>query len=146
MYSAIAAMTLTSILSNNSDEYAKLFDPNRLKPIAGFSNFVKEGADVVKKLITGKFPAEKLELIAGIAAGEAAIVKYEGHIIAMYKDETHQLHALNPGCTHINCTVKWNTAEKSWDCPCHGSRFAIDGEVLTGPAQQNLQQIFFDSR
>jgi Rieske Fe-S protein len=145
MYSAIAAMKLTDILSGNGDAYQKLFDPNRLKPVAGFTNFVKEGADVIKNFVTGKFSAKKLDEIAGIAADEAAIVKYENHTIGLYKDINHQLHAIDPGCTHINCTVKWNDAEKSWDCPCHGSRFSIDGEVLTGPAQKNLHQVYLDA-
>jgi hypothetical protein len=69
------------------------------------------------------------------------VVKYDGEKIALFKDEHGELHAVNPACTHMKCTVAWNNAEQSWDCPCHGSRFSIDGKVLTGPADHDLEKI-----
>jgi len=143
-YSAIAALTLTEMIVSNKSEYEKLFDPNRIKPVAGFSNFVKEAADVTGKLIGGIFPKEKLEELADLAHGEARVIKYEGHSIALYKDESGNLHAVNPACTHIKCSVSWNSAEKSWDCPCHGSRFSYDGEMLTAPARKDLEIIHME--
>ena len=109
--------------------------------MAGFSNFVKEGADVVIEFFSGKFAGTKIKEVAEMAAGEAKIVKYEGHTMALYKDEDHNLHAVNSACTHTKCTVGWNAAERSWDCPCHGARFSMDGEVLNGPADKDLQTI-----
>jgi Rieske Fe-S protein len=140
-YSAIAALTLTEMIVNDKSEYEKLFDPNRIKPVAGFSNFVKEAADVTGKFIGGIFPKEKLEELADLAPGEARVIKYENYSIALYKDEAGNLHAVNPACTHIKCEVGWNAVEKSWDCPCHGSRFSYDGEVLTAPARKDLEII-----
>ena len=140
-YSHIAAMILTDIIVNGKSEYEKLFDPNRIKPVAGFSNFVKEAADVVDNLASKLFPTSRISEISEIAHGEARIVKYEGHSIALYKDEEGGLHAVDPACTHINCKVAWNTAEKTWDCPCHGSRFSADGIVFTAPARKNLAKI-----
>lgn len=140
-YSHIAAITLSEILLEGDSKYRELFNPNRVKPMAGFSNFVKEAADVVKNFVSGKFSAEKLKEFTGLAAGEAKVVKYEGEKIAMYKDEQHNIHAVNPTCTHVHCTVSWNSAEKSWDCPCHGARYSCTGEVLTGPATKNLEVI-----
>ena len=140
-YSAIAALTLTEIIVNDKSEYEKLFDPNRIKPVAGFSNFVKEAADVTGKFIGGIFPKEKLEELADLAPGEARVIKYENYSIALYKDEAGNLHAVNPACTHIKCEVGWNAVEKSWDCPCHGSRFSYDGKVLTAPARKDLEII-----
>ena len=141
MYSHIAAITLSDMLLGFENKYIQLFDPNRVKPVAGFSDFVKEGADVVKNLIGGKFSGEKIKEFTNLAAGEAKLVKYEGHKIALYKDEQHNLFAVNPSCTHIHCTVSWNSAEQSWDCPCHGARYACTGEVLTGPAVRDLEVI-----
>jgi glycine/D-amino acid oxidase-like deaminating enzyme/nitrite reductase/ring-hydroxylating ferredoxin subunit len=143
-YSAIAALTLTEMIVNNKSEYEKLFDPNRIKPVAGFSNFVKEAADVTGNLIGGIFPKEKLEELADLAPGEARVIKYEGHSVALYKDEEGNLHAVNPACSHIKCTVGWNAVEKSWDCPCHGSRFSYNGEVLTAPARKDLAIIHLE--
>ncbi len=141
MYSHIAAMTLSDIILKSDSKYRKLFDPNRVKPVAGFADFVKEGADVVKNLIVGKFSAEKIKGFSDLAAGEAKVVKYEGEKIAMYKDDAHNIYAVNPSCTHIHCTVSWNSAERSWDCPCHGARYSCTGEVLNGPAVKDLESI-----
>ena len=137
-YGHVAAITLSETLINGDSKYRELFDPNRIKPVAGFTNFVKESVDVVKELVSGKFSGEKIKELNDLAAGEAKVVQYEGEKIAMYKDEQHNIHAVNPTCTHIHCTVSWNTAEKSWDCPCHGARYNCDGEVITGPATKNL--------
>jgi glycine/D-amino acid oxidase-like deaminating enzyme/nitrite reductase/ring-hydroxylating ferredoxin subunit len=138
-YSHIAALTLTHLLTKGADAFAKLFSPDRLKPVAGFSNFVKENADVVAQFVGKRFSIEKLGSLSELAPGEAKIVKYEGKSIALYKDEQGALHAINPTCTHAKCTVDWNNAEKSWDCPCHGARYTADGEVLTGPANHKLE-------
>ena len=76
-----------------------------------------------------------------MAAWEAKVVNEDGEKIAMYNDENYNIHTVNPTCTHVHCTVAWNAAEKSWDCPCHGARYSCDGEVLTGPATKNLAVI-----
>jgi Rieske Fe-S protein len=140
-YSHVAAKVLSDMIVTGKSEYEKLYDPNRIKPVAGFTNFVKEAADVVGKFIGGRFSKEKIKELADIAHGEAKLVKYEGLSIALYKDETGNIHAVNPACTHINCIVGWNTAEKTWDCPCHGARFDADGIMLTAPARKDLEKI-----
>jgi len=140
IYGTLSAIILTDIITKGKSVYKELFDPNRVKPIAGFSNFVKEGADVVKHLAGSIFSAEKLPSLLDLAPGEARIVTYEGHQLAIYKDEHHRLHMISPACTHIKCSVAWNSAEKTWDCPCHGSRFSYDGEMWTGPASRNLDR------
>lgn len=144
-YSHIAAITLTNLIIKGESEYSKLFNPDRLKPIAGFANFVKENADVVKEFIGKRISKERLNELSDIAAGEAKLVKYEGNSLALYKDEEGELHAVSPVCPHAKCAVGWNSAEKSWDCPCHGSRFTVDGEVLTGPARQGLEVVEIES-
>ncbi|MFL5774532.1 MAG: FAD-dependent oxidoreductase [Flavisolibacter sp.] len=140
-YSHIAAITLTQLLMGSESQYAKLFSPDRLKPVAGFSNFIKENADVVAQFVGKKISKEKLSSLSDLAAGEARLIKYEGKSLALYKDESGELHAINPTCTHAKCTVDWNTAEKSWDCPCHGARYSADGDVLTGPALHKLEVV-----
>jgi glycine/D-amino acid oxidase-like deaminating enzyme/nitrite reductase/ring-hydroxylating ferredoxin subunit len=139
--SHIAAQLLTDLIITGENEYKHLFDPNRLKPVAGFEKFVKEAADVVGNFISGKFSNEKLHSLVELAPGQAKVVSYEGHKVALYKDERGELHAVNSACTHIKCNVGWNAAEKSWDCPCHGSRFSFDGTMLTGPARKDLELI-----
>lgn len=140
-YSHATALVLTDIILKGKSKYEKLFNPNRIKPVAGFENFVKEAADVVAKFIGDRFAKTKIKDLVELAPGEAKVVKYEGDSIALYKDEKGGLHAVNPACTHINCIVGWNTAEQTWDCPCHGSRFSMDGEVLNAPARKDLEKI-----
>jgi glycine/D-amino acid oxidase-like deaminating enzyme/nitrite reductase/ring-hydroxylating ferredoxin subunit len=138
IYGTLSAILLRDMLTNKNSPYEELLDPNRIKPVAGFANFVKEAADVTGKLVGGLFPAEKLSVLADLAFDEARIVEFEGKKMGIYKDPQGKLYAIDPACTHIKCTVQWNQAEKSWDCPCHGSRFSCSGDVLTGPARKNL--------
>lgn len=141
-YSGVAARLLADTILGKENPYKEVFDANRIKPIAGFTGFVKENADVVKQLIGGKLGSkQELEVLAGLAPGEAAVVRFESHTLALYKDLQNNLHALNPSCTHMKCNVAWNSAEQSWDCPCHGARYDIDGQVLTGPADTGLEQL-----
>lgn len=140
-YSTVAALVLKDLLLHGTGKYTDLFNPNRIKPVAGFSNFVKENLDVAGELIGKIFPAEKLKELAALAYGEGKVVKFEGHNIALYKDEQGKLHAVNPVCTHLKCNVNWNMSEKTWDCPCHGSRFNWEGKVVTGPATYDLEMI-----
>lgn len=144
-YSHIAAITLTQLITTGESEYKKLFAPDRIKPVAGFGNFVKENADVVKEFIGKRVSQQKITELADIAPGEGKLVKYEGKSLGLYKDEHGELHAVNPVCPHAKCTVGWNDAEKTWDCPCHGSRFTTDGEVVTGPARQGLEVVEIES-
>ena len=73
------------------------------------------------------------------ATGEGGTVELDGEKVAAYRDDTGRLHAVTAACTHLGCLVTFNTAERSWDCPCHGSRFDVDGRVLAGPATKDLE-------
>lgn len=76
--------------------------------------------------------------LAAVPTGEARVVEHEGQKVAVYREPSGALHAVSAVCTHIGCLVDWNGAERSWDCPCHGSRFAPDGEIIEGPATAPL--------
>jgi Rieske Fe-S protein len=77
--------------------------------------------------------------IEELAPGEGDIVTSCGHKVAGYRDEDGAMHAVSARCTHLGCLVAWNAAESTWDCPCHGSRFDVDGEILNGPATAPLE-------
>lgn len=145
VYSAVAAFTLKEIILEEPVKYKDLFAPGRVKPIAGFSEFISHNTDTVKQFFGKFFSGEELDSFAGLATGEGKVVDYENKKIALYKDDEGNLHAVNPICTHMKCEVKWNSAERSWDCPCHGARYSCDGEVLTGPADKNLEQVSIQS-
>src|SRR5689334_19342992 len=140
-YSSVAAIVLKKMILEEDSPFIKLFDPNRVKPIAGFASFLKQNVDAFKKFVGKWFDRERLEEFADLAPGEARVVNYQGEKLALYKDERGKLHALCPTCTHMKCLVSWNNAEQSWDCPCHGSRFSPEGKVLTGPADHDLEKV-----
>lgn len=141
----LAAKIMCEQITGCPNKYEELFSPTRIKPIAGFTAFVKENADVVSKFIGMRFSYDHIRDLAELAPGEGRLVEYEGHKLAMYKDEQGLLHAVDPVCTHARCIVGWNSAEKTWDCPCHGARYAPNGKVLTGPARKDLQLVQWKS-
>jgi glycine/D-amino acid oxidase-like deaminating enzyme/nitrite reductase/ring-hydroxylating ferredoxin subunit len=140
-YSAVAAQLLTKMILKEDSPYIKLFDPNRIKPVAGFTTFLKHNVDVLKKFIDKWFDKERLDELVEMAPGEGKVIKIDGEKVALFKDEHGELHAINPVCTHMKCSVAFNNAEQTWDCPCHGSRFSIEGQMLTGPASHDLEKI-----
>jgi Rieske Fe-S protein len=139
-YSHVAALVLTSIIQGDQSGYASLFDPSRVKPVAGFTSFVSQNVEVVKNFMSKIFAADKIDGLSEIKPGEARIVVYENEKLAVYKDEDGNVSAVNPACAHMKCTVAFNPAERSWDCPCHGARYAVTGEVLTAPSSHGLEQ------
>ena len=76
-----------------------------------------------------------------LVAGHGGLVNVDGRQLAVYRDEGGQTYELSPRCTHMGCTVDWNDTAKTWDCPCHGSRFAFDGSVVRGPAADPLERV-----
>jgi Rieske Fe-S protein len=138
---SLAGKILCTLITGEETPYADLFDPLRIKMVAGFASFVKENADVVSKFFGKLLSHERLKELVGLAHGEATVAEWEGEKVALYKDDNGHVYALDSACTHAKCIVTWNSAEKTWDCPCHGSRFAPNGDVLTGPARSGLHQI-----
>lgn len=140
-YSGVAALLLSDIILGKENNYTSLFNPGRVKPIAGFVNFIKQNADVIAQLFGKVIPLEKLHELVELAPGEASVVKYGKQRVAIYKDDRGKVYAINPVCTHMKCIVSWNVVEKSWDCSCHGARYNCNGEVLNGPTSLKLEAI-----
>ncbi|PRY54609.1 glycine/D-amino acid oxidase-like deaminating enzyme [Arcticibacter pallidicorallinus] len=140
-WGSFSGLLLKDILLENDSPFSNLFAPARLKPVAGFKEFVRENADVAYRYIADRVKISKLDSVSSLASDSGTVVKYEDKKVAVYKDSGGGIHALDPVCTHAGCIVKWNGTEKSWDCPCHGGRFDIDGKVLTGPPRKDLQKL-----
>jgi glycine/D-amino acid oxidase-like deaminating enzyme/nitrite reductase/ring-hydroxylating ferredoxin subunit len=141
MLGTISGKTLSDLVLNNGSKYEKIFSPSRLKPVAGFSEFVKENADVAYHFVADRLSIKDTDSLKRIAPGSGKVVDVDGKKVAAYRDDEGNFHTLNPVCTHAKCIVNWNPEEKSWDCPCHGARYDINGRVLTGPAIVDLQHI-----
>ena len=144
IFGTITSQILSDLIANGSNKYEKLFDPARIKPVAGFLNFVKENVGVAIDLIKDTIFAEKITSLEDVKEGEAKVIKYEGESYALYKEIGGKIHLLKSTCTHAKCEVRWNSAEITWDCPCHGSRFSVNGKVITAPAVNHLERITTD--
>jgi glycine/D-amino acid oxidase-like deaminating enzyme/nitrite reductase/ring-hydroxylating ferredoxin subunit len=144
IFGTLASRVIADLILKGESEYESLFSPSRIKPVAGFTNFVKENADVVKHFIADRISVKELTELADLSKEEGRVVKYEERKIAVYKDEYGVLKALHPVCPHAGCIVQWNGIEKSWDCPCHGARYDVDGKLLNGPSAMGLKQIPLD--
>jgi len=140
-YSHVAASMLRDLLTGVESPYETLFDPNRIKPVAGFKSFIEHNLDVVKQFVSGRISSEQIRELAELAPEEGRIVEYQDQKLAIYKDLHNRLHAIDPVCTHLKCFVSWNATEKTWDCPCHGARYDFEGKVITGPASKDLEKI-----
>lgn len=145
IFGTISSQIITDLIVTGSSRYEKIFSPSRIKPIAGFTEFVKENAVVAYDFIKDKLFAEKITSLAEVKEGEAKVVKYEGDSYAMYKETNGKMHLVKSTCPHALCEVRWNSAELSWDCPCHGSRFNVNGKLLTGPTVKDLPRIESES-
>jgi glycine/D-amino acid oxidase-like deaminating enzyme/nitrite reductase/ring-hydroxylating ferredoxin subunit len=131
---AVAAMILRDGIGGHPNPWAALFDSTRLDFKGEAKSFVQENIDVAKRFVSDRLRARSAPAATALAPGEGAISELDGERVAAFRDEEGRLHAVSPRCTHLGCFVAWNTAERTWDCPCHGSRFDPDGGVLQGPA------------
>lgn len=138
---SLSAVLISDLILGKENSYEKLFSPSRLKPIAGFTEFVTENADVAYHFVADRFGAEIIKSTNELGRSEGKIVEFEGEKLALYKDDAGKVTALNPVCTHAGCIVNWNPTERTWDCPCHGGRFCVNGQVLTGPPQKDLEPV-----
>jgi glycine/D-amino acid oxidase-like deaminating enzyme/nitrite reductase/ring-hydroxylating ferredoxin subunit len=136
----LAAMLLTDRILGRDNAWSELYDAKRLNPKASLPKLVKENASVGAHFFADRLRRADAD-IDSLAPGEGAIVRLRGRKRAAYRDENGELHVYSPLCRHLYCHVRWNPAEKSWDCPCHGSRYAADGKVIEGPTVEPLKRI-----
>jgi Rieske Fe-S protein len=118
--------------------WSELYDPGRLHPVVEAPKIVKTAVTAVKQLFGERVGPAELDSVDALGPGQGGIVKIDGDRCAVYRDEAGHLRALSAACTHLGCVVGFNDAEQTWECPCHGSRFDTDGEVLQGPALKPL--------
>jgi nitrite reductase/ring-hydroxylating ferredoxin subunit len=132
----LGAMVVRDLIMGRESPWAELYDPAR-KPSHGIREFMQEQANTLAQY-GDWLQGGAVESAVEIAPGRGAILNRGAKKLAVYRDEDGGLHALSAACTHLGCAVSWNPAEQSWDCPCHGSRFGVDGAVLHGPANAAL--------
>jgi glycine/D-amino acid oxidase-like deaminating enzyme/nitrite reductase/ring-hydroxylating ferredoxin subunit len=137
-HGTIAGMLLTDLILGRANPWAKLYDPKRVS-LRAARDLAKENLNVAAQyaawVLPGDVPSDD-----DVPAGEGRVVRRGTKLVAVYCDEGGTRHERSAACTHLKCIVNWNDLEKSWDCPCHGSRFDPYGAVLNGPAIEPLEE------
>ena len=135
----IAAMLCTDAVMGRDNPWASVYDATRIKALASAKEYISENLDFPAHFLGDLFKSPSARALAQVHPGEGKLVQLGRDRLAVYKAQDGTAHAFSPVCPHMGCHVQWNGGEKSWDCPCHGSRFACDtGEVLNGPAVTGL--------
>jgi glycine/D-amino acid oxidase-like deaminating enzyme/nitrite reductase/ring-hydroxylating ferredoxin subunit len=137
-FGTVAALLLSDLVTVGASPWAEPFSPSRLKPLASGLPIARENLE-----IGWRFVADRLKAADGPELGldEGRLERSGRRQVAVYRDVRGDLHFLSPRCTHLGCIVGWNPLEKTWDCPCHGGRFAPTGKVLYGPPTEGLAHV-----
>ena len=138
--------TLSGIMAvdaflGRENPWKDIFAVDRKKLLGGTWTYLKENIDYPYHLVRDWLARTEGSSVKDLARGEGKILGLEGKKVAAYRDDDGKVTLRSPVCTHLQCIVDWNKAEKTWDCPCHGSRFKPTGEVISGPAEEPLAPI-----
>lgn len=134
----VAADILAEHILGRTHPAAELFDSTRIKPVAGASEFAKGNLDAARHLVGDRMLKRMSVPVDSIQPGQGGIVDAGAEQLAVRRNEDGSLTALSAVCTHLGCIVGWNAIDQTWDCPCHGSRFDMNGDVVAGPAVSSL--------
>lgn len=135
-----AGILIKDLIDGKDSLYSELFTPQRKEITKNISSFIKSNYDVAKQMIKGKVFQKKDDL-EDIKNDVGGIIKYKGKKVGAYRDNSGKLFLVDTTCTHMGCDLEYNDAERTFDCPCHGSRFNYNGEVIEGPALKDLKKI-----
>lgn len=138
-HGTIASMLITDLICERPNEWSELYDPAR-RSLRAASQFTRENANVAGLYLDWLKPGE-VKSADEIAPGSGGVVRRGLTKVAVYRDPAGVVHECSATCPHLGCVVHWNNVEKSWDCPCHGSRFDCYGTVVNGPALGNLEPV-----
>jgi Rieske Fe-S protein len=143
--SMVAAAILADALEGRANPHAGVFDASRLVSNVG-RDLVRHNVQVGKRFVKDRLTATTRRIgLADLEPGDGAVVRLDGTPVALSRDHTGIAHAVRATCTHLGCIVGFNDGDQTWDCPCHGSRFALDGAVLDGPATAPLEPVDVDT-
>ena len=136
--SNVAANIITDSILGKENHYAKIYDSTRLEPVKNKDELKNMAGQVFKSFITNRLQIPK-ESIEAIKENNGGIIKIDGESVGIYKNKEGKIFAVDPTCTHLGCLLTWNNVDKTWDCPCHGSRFNYEGKNIYEPAFKDLK-------
>jgi glycine/D-amino acid oxidase-like deaminating enzyme/nitrite reductase/ring-hydroxylating ferredoxin subunit len=137
-FGTLAGMMIADAILERANPWADLFDPDRKALAHGLWDYLKENTDYPYYLIRDRFAGGEGQSLRAVKRGQGRVIERNGVKVAAYRDPAGAVTLRSAACTHMGCAVSWNTAERTWDCPCHGSRFTPAGEVISGPAEAPL--------
>lgn len=140
-FGTLGAMMALDAITGTGNPWADLLDPSRKTIFGGTLSFLRENKDFPVCLVRDRFQAPDVNSLREIGPGEGRTLELHGRKVAAYRDDKGRVTLCSAICTHLQCVVAWNPAEKTWDCPCHGSRFQPDGQVISGPAEEPLPRL-----
>jgi len=141
-----AATILADLVAGRTNAAAEAFDATRIGDLAAVKELVGDNLHVARRLVADRVARLRADDLATLEPGTGAMVDVDGDAVGAYRAPDGRVEAVSITCTHLGCTLRFNAAETSWDCPCHGSRFATDGAVLDGPAVRPLDRIEVDDQ
>jgi len=139
LYGTLAGIIIGDLILEKNNPLIDIYQSNRFKPVASAKFVAKENMNVFAQYLKD-FPSPGVENYDDIKSGEGIVTDIDEEKCGVYRDENNKLHIVSAVCPHMKGIVNWNNAEKTWDCPCHGSRFTADGKVIEGPAAMDLEK------
>jgi Rieske Fe-S protein len=140
-FGTLSGMMATDRILGRKNPWRDLFDPARKKIVGGAWDYIKENKDYPYYMLRDRFAGAEAKSVRAVKPGEGKIVEYKGEQVAVSRNADGSVTMVSAICTHMGCLVDWNEAERTWDCPCHGSRFRPDGAVIGGPAETPLPKV-----
>ncbi|MBC7386349.1 MAG: FAD-dependent oxidoreductase [Cryobacterium sp.] len=139
-FGTLAGDIISDLIAGETNGAERLLRPNRMGNFHSLACYLSENSDFPKFFVKDRIHDAEVESVDEIACGEGKRVRIDDRVLAVYRDDETKLHAVSAVCPHAGCHVHFNDAEKTWDCPCHGSRFETTGKLLNGPAMENLKR------
>jgi glycine/D-amino acid oxidase-like deaminating enzyme/nitrite reductase/ring-hydroxylating ferredoxin subunit len=140
-FGALGGMMAADYVLGRQNPWSRLFDPGRKKLLSAAWDYLRENKDYPYYMIRDRFAGPEARPLRTVKRGTGQVIEYGGEQVAAYRDDSGAITMRSAICTHMGCLVDWNEAERTWDCPCHGSRFDPRGGVLAGPAESPLPEV-----
>ena len=138
IYGTLGAMIVSDEILGKKNKWSETYKLKRFTPVKSFKEFFKESVDTFGQYLKDTPWHVDAKYLEEVKNGEGKVIGSNNEKLAVYRDDEGTAHIVSAVCTHMKCIVNWNPAEKTWDCPCHGSRFKTNGQVIEGPAISNL--------
>ena len=140
-FGTLGAMMAVDWVAKKRNPWIDLFEPGRKKLLGGTWTYLKENKDYPYYMVRDWLGGTEGKSLRSLKRGQGKILNLSGRKVAAFRDDDGEVMLCSPICTHLKCIVGWNDAERTWDCPCHGSRFKPNGEVISGPAEEPLEKL-----